>query len=53
MNNPKEKYYRVLAESALRALKRCENIGIKGLNTELYETWKNLQVNFDPREILQ
>ena len=53
MNNPKEKYYRVLAESALRALNRCENIGIKGLNTELYETWKNLQVNFDPREILQ
>jgi len=51
MNKPSEKYFRTLAESALRAVRRCDPIKVP--DVERYENWKNLQLNFDPREILR
>ena len=51
MNKPSEKYFKVLAESALRAVRRCDPI--KTPSIERYEDWKTLQLNFDPREILR
>ena len=51
MNKPGEKYFRTLAESALRAVRRCDPI--KAPEAERYDNWKNLQLNFDPREILR
>ena len=51
MNKPSEKYFRTLAESALRAVRRCDPIKLP--DPERYDNWKNLQLNFDPREILR
>ena len=51
MNKPSEKYFRTLAESALRAVRRCDPIKVP--DVERYDNWKNLQLNFDPREILR
>ena len=51
MNKPSEKYFRTLAESALRAVRRCDPIKVPDI--ERYENWKDLQLNFDPREILR
>ena len=51
MNRPSEKFFRTLAESALRAVRRCDPIMVPDI--ERYENWKNLQLNFDPREILR
>ena len=51
MNKPSEKYFRTLAESALRAVRRCDPIKVPDIDQ--YENWKNLQLNFDPREILR
>ena len=51
MNTPGEEYFRTLAESALRAVRRCDPIKVP--DVERYDSWKNLQLNFDPREILR
>ena len=51
MNDPSQKHFRVLAESALRAVIRCDPI--KTPSIDKYEDWKTLQLNFDPREILR
>ena len=51
MNKPSEKYFRTLAESALRAVRRCDPIKAPDINR--YESWKKIQLNFDPREILR
>ena len=51
MNKPSEKYFRTLAESALRAVRRCDPIKAPDINR--YESWKRIQLNFDPREILR
>ena len=51
MNKPGQGFYKVLAESALRAVRRCDPI--KTPSIERYEDWKTLQLNFDPREILR
>lgn len=51
MNKPSEKYFRTLAESALRAVRRCDPIKVPDINR--YESWKTIQLNFDPREILR
>ena len=50
MNRPGQGFYKVLAESALRAIKLCQplRVPIKG-----YERWKELQLNFDAREMLE
>ena len=50
MNTPGQGFYKVLAESALRAIKLCEPLRVP---TTGYEKWKELQLNFDPREMLE
>ena len=50
MNKPGEKWYKILAESAVRAIKLCEPLRVP---TTGYERWKELQLNFDAREMLE
>ena len=49
MNKPGQGFYKVLAESALRAVKLCQPLRVP---TKGYERWKELQLNFDAREML-
>ena len=49
MNKPGQNFYRVLAESALRAVQLCQPLRVP---TTGYERWKYLQLNFDAREML-
>ena len=50
MNKPGQAFYKVLAESALRAVKLCQPLRVP---TTGYERWKELQLNFDAREMLE
>jgi len=50
MNRPGQGFYKVLAESALRAIKLCQPLRVP---TKGYERWKDLQLNFDAREMLE
>ena len=50
MNKPGQGFYKVLAESALRAIQLCQPLRVP---TTGYERWKNLQLNFDARELLE
>ena len=50
MNKPGQGFYKVLAESALRAITMCQPLRVP---TKGYERWKDLQLNFDAREMLE
>ena len=50
MNKPGQGFYKVLAESALRAIKLCQPLRVP---TTGYERWKDIQLNFDAREMLE
>ena len=50
MNSPGQGFYKVLAESALRAIKLCQPLRVPSKG---YERWKDLQLNFDAREMLE
>ena len=50
MNMPGQNFYRVLAESALRAVQLCQPLRVPSTG---YERWKDLQLNFDAREMLE
>ncbi len=50
MNKPGQGFYKVLAESALRAIQLCQPLRVP---TTGYERWKDLQLNFDAREMLE
>ena len=50
MNKPGQGFYKVLAESALRAIQLCQPLRVPATG---YERWKNLQLNFDAREMLE
>jgi hypothetical protein len=50
MNKPGQGFYKVLAESALRAIKLCQPLRVP---TTGYEKWKDIQLNFDAREMLE
>ena len=50
MNKPGQGFYKVLAESALRAIKLCQPLRVP---TTGYDRWKELQLNFDAREMLE
>tara|TARA_Y100000590_G_scaffold323697_1_gene367066 strand:+ start:4504 stop:5310 length:807 start_codon:yes stop_codon:yes gene_type:complete len=50
MNTPGQGFYKVLAESALRAIKLCQPLRVPSTG---YERWKDLQLNFDAREMLE
>lgn len=45
-----DSFYRAAAESAMRAVKKCSPL--KGLPKDKYETWKEIDMNFDPKEML-
>ena len=50
MNIPGQGFYRVLAESALRAIRICQPLRVPPTG---YEKWKDLQLNFDANEMLK
>ncbi len=50
LNMPGQAYYKVLAESALRAVKLCQPLKVPSTG---YERWKELILNFDAREMLE
>jgi hypothetical protein len=50
MNKPGQKFYKILAESALRAVRICQPL--RGPQSG-YEKWKNIQLNFNPTEMLK
>ena len=50
MNKPSQKFYKILAESALRAVRLCQPLKVPPTG---YEKWKNIQLNFDPTEMLR
>jgi len=50
MNRPGQKFYKVLAESALRAVRICQPLRVPQVG---YEKWKNIQLNFNPMEMLR
>ena len=50
MNTPGQGFYKVLAESALRAIRLCQPLR---LPTTGYERWKDIQLNFDANEMLK
>ena len=50
MNRPGQKFYKVLAESALRAVRICQPLRVPQTG---YEKWKNIQLNFNPTEMLR
>ena len=50
MNKPGQGFYKVLAESALRAVRLCQPLRVP---TTGYERWKDLQLNFDASEMLE
>ena len=50
MNQPGQGFYKVLAESALRAIRLCQPLKVPPTG---YERWKDLQLNFDANEMLE
>ena len=50
MNRPGQKFYKVLAESALRAVRLCQPLKVPPTG---YENLKDLQLNFNPTEMLK
>ena len=50
MNRPGQKFYKILAESALRAVRICQPLRVPQTG---YEKWKNIQLNFNPTEMLR
>ena len=50
MNRPGQKFYKVLAESALRAVRLCQPLKVPPTG---YDRWKDLQLNFNPTEMLK
>ena len=50
MNRPGQSFYKVLAESALRAVRLCQPLKVPPTG---YEKWKDLQLNFNPMEMLK
>ncbi len=50
MSMPGEENYRTAAESALRAIHKCEPF--QNLPPDKYENWREIELNFDPRNML-
>ena len=49
LNMPGQGFYKVLAESTLRAIKLCQPLKVP---TDNYERWNEMIINFDPKEML-
>ena len=50
MNRPGQKFYKILAESALRAVRLCQPLKVPPTG---YDKWKDIQLNFNPTEMLR
>ena len=50
MRTPGEEAYRTAAESAVRAIMKCEPF--QNLPVEKYDRWQEIELNFDPRSML-
>ncbi len=50
MNRPGQKFYKILAESALRAVRICQPLRVPQTG---YKKWKDIQLNFNPTEMLK
>jgi hypothetical protein len=50
MNAAGQTYYKILAESALRAVKLCNPLKVPSTD---YEKWREMQLNFDAKEMLK
>ena len=50
MNRPGQKFYKVLAESALRAVRICQPLRVPQTG---YNKWKTIQLNFNPMAMLK
>ena len=50
MNRPGQGFYKVLAESALRAIRICQPLRVPPTG---YKRWKDLQLNFNANEMLK
>ena len=50
MNKPGQGFYKVLAESALRAIQLCQPLRVPSTG---HERWKEMQLNFDASEMLK
>ena len=50
MNKPGQGFYKVLAESALRAVRLCQPLKVPPTG---YERWRDLQLNFNANEMLK
>ena len=50
MNTPGQGFYKVLAESALRAVRICQPLRVPPTG---YDRWKDLQLNFNANEMLK
>ena len=50
MNRPGQGFYKVLAESALRAIRLCQPLRVPPTG---YEKWKEMQLNFDANDMLK
>ena len=49
LNMPGQGFYKVLAESTIRAIRLCQPLKVPNDN---YEMWKEIIINFDPKEML-
>ena len=50
MNRPGQKFYKVLAESALRAVRLCQPLKVPPTG---YDKWKNIQLNLIQQKCLR
>jgi hypothetical protein len=50
MNRAGEETFRAAAESAMRAVQRCAPYRM--LPAQKYDTWREIEMNFDPRTVL-
>ena len=54
VQNPRgDSNFQVLANSAVRAVMRCSAEGGVRLPRERYETWREVVLNFDPKEMMR
>jgi len=49
-DKPSETFFRAAADSAVRAVRKCSPL--KGLPPEKFASWGELELNFDPKELI-
>nr|WP_205800228.1 cell envelope integrity protein TolA [Microvirga terricola] len=50
-NNSADTLFRSVADSAIRAARKCSPLKINARYMPYYEDWKSLVINFDPRDV--